>query len=223
MGYILGFGGCDYCQKCAPNAPCAAPAPVITSASTASGSTGSAFSYTITATNTPTSFLIIAGTFIPGTSLNTSTGVLSGTPPSGYAGTYVMTLQATNACGSGTMVLTVTITGTGGGGGGIDCDCVGISIEGTSTYDPGTCFDETQTLGSALTCDTLVELAWNVFEGTMAFEVRADGTTIYTGPTITASDSGSVLVTIPTGTTVIRFLATCGDEGGGPNATLECP
>jgi hypothetical protein len=82
--------------------------PVITSASTASGKVGSAFSYQITATNTPTSYGAVG---LPGgLSVNTATGVISGTP-TGAGGTSTVTLSATNSVGTGTATLTLTITG----------------------------------------------------------------------------------------------------------------
>jgi hypothetical protein len=80
--------------------------PVITSASSANGSLGSAFSYQITATNTPSGF---GATGLPaGLSVNTSTGVISGTP-TGTAGTSTVSLSATNSVGTGTATLTLTI------------------------------------------------------------------------------------------------------------------
>ena len=84
----------------------ALPAPVITSALTASGTVGTAFSYTITASNNPTSF---NATGLPaGLSVNTATGVISGTPTT--AGTSSVTLSATNAAGTGSATLALTIT-----------------------------------------------------------------------------------------------------------------
>ena len=81
--------------------------PVITSAGTASGTVGSAFSYQITATNTPTSY---GATGLPaGLSVNTATGVISGTP-TGAGGTSSVTLSATNSAGTGNATLTLTIT-----------------------------------------------------------------------------------------------------------------
>ena len=81
------------------------PAPVINSSLTASGTAGSSFSYTITATNTPTSF---NATGLPsGLSVNTSTGVISGTPS--VTGTSSISLSAANAGGTGTATLTLTI------------------------------------------------------------------------------------------------------------------
>ena len=80
--------------------------PVITSPLTASGTFGQQFSYQITATNNPTSF---NATGLPGgLSVNTSTGLISGTAR-GSGGTFKVTLSATNAAGTGSATLTLTI------------------------------------------------------------------------------------------------------------------
>ena len=80
-------------------------APVITSTTTASGDIGAAMSYQITATNSPTSF---NATGLPaGVTVNTTTGLISGTPTA--SGVFTVTLTATNAGGSGTATLTLTI------------------------------------------------------------------------------------------------------------------
>jgi fibronectin type 3 domain-containing protein len=87
----------------APAAP-----PVITSATTASGTLGSAFSYRITATNAPTSYEAMG---LPaGLSVNTGTGLISGTPTS--AGTSTVTLSASNNGGTGNATLTLTFVST---------------------------------------------------------------------------------------------------------------
>ena len=80
--------------------------PVVTSAGVAAGVTGSVFSYTITATNSPTSFGAIA---LPaGLTLDTVTGVISGVPiPSGV---FNATISATNGTGTGTKALSITVT-----------------------------------------------------------------------------------------------------------------
>ena len=79
--------------------------PVINSANTASGGLGVPFAYLITATNTPTSF---NATGLPaGLTVNTATGVISGTPTA--AGSSAITLTATNPAGSGTQALTFTV------------------------------------------------------------------------------------------------------------------
>jgi len=82
-----------------------ASTPEITSATTATGTVGTAFSYTITASGSPTSY---SASGLPSTlSINTTTGVISGTPTA--TGTYSVTIGATNSAGTGTATLTLTI------------------------------------------------------------------------------------------------------------------
>jgi subtilisin-like proprotein convertase family protein len=87
-------------------------APVVTSAATASGMVNVPFSYQITATSAPTSFSTAAA--LPaGLTLNTTTGLISGTPTT--AATSSINLRATN--GSGTSVnklLSLTVSATAG-------------------------------------------------------------------------------------------------------------
>jgi hypothetical protein len=87
-------------------------APVITSPTTASGTVGQSFSYQITANNNPTSF---GATGLPaGLSVNTSTGLISGTPSS--AGSSMVSLSASNGAGTGNGTVNITIVSGGGGG-----------------------------------------------------------------------------------------------------------
>lgn len=79
--------------------------PVIGGPTTAGGQTGAAFSYQITATNSPTSFN--ATGLPPGLTVNTSTGLISGTPTK--PGAYTVTISATNAGGTASTPLTITI------------------------------------------------------------------------------------------------------------------
>src|SRR6185436_6147890 len=80
-------------------------APVITSTLTAFGPVNTPFSYTITASNSPTSFN--AAGLPAGLSVNTSTGVISGTPTT--AGTSNVTISATNSGGTGIATLVLTV------------------------------------------------------------------------------------------------------------------
>ena len=90
-------------------------APVITSPTTASGTVGQSFSYQITASNNPTSF---GASGLPaGLTVNTSTGLISGTPSA--AGTSTVSLSASNSAGTGPETLTIIISSGGGGGGGV--------------------------------------------------------------------------------------------------------
>ena len=79
--------------------------PVITSPTSATGTVGTAFSYQITATNSPTSFG--AANLPAGLSVSSTTGLISGTPTA--AGTSMVTISATNAGGTGSATLTLTI------------------------------------------------------------------------------------------------------------------
>lgn len=82
-------------------------APVITSATSATGNVNKSFSYQIIATNSPTTY---SATGLPaGLSLNTNTGLISGTPAT--ATTTNVTIGAANAVGTGTATLTITIHG----------------------------------------------------------------------------------------------------------------
>jgi len=71
-------------------------APVVSTASPA-GTVGTAFSYSISATNTPTSYALASGTLPAGLTLNTTTGVITGTPTA--AGSSSVTVTATNTIG----------------------------------------------------------------------------------------------------------------------------
>jgi hypothetical protein len=84
------------------------PVPVVTGSSQ-SGVVGTPFSYTISATNTPTSYAVASGTLPAGLSLDTTTGIISGTPTT--AGTPSVTVTATNAGGTSTAAtISFTIT-----------------------------------------------------------------------------------------------------------------
>jgi Putative Ig domain len=85
-------------------------APSITSAATASGTHGKAFSFTFTSAGYPAANLTISAavkglSFAPGSN---GTATLSGTPTN--AGTYVLTLTAKNVAGTATQTFTLTVS-----------------------------------------------------------------------------------------------------------------
>ena len=80
-------------------------APVITSSGSANATLGVAFSYQITAANTPTSF---GASGLPaGLTVNNTSGLISGTPSA--AGTFNATVSATNSGGTGNAPLALTM------------------------------------------------------------------------------------------------------------------
>lgn len=83
-----------------------AAAPAVTSSGNADGTIGSAFTYTITANNSPTSFSV-TGTLPPGLALSTATGVISGVAT--QVGIFPVTIGATGTGGTFTETLTITI------------------------------------------------------------------------------------------------------------------
>lgn len=84
-----------------------AATPVVTSASP-TGTYNTVFSYSIVATNTPTSYAVALGTLPTGLSLNTTTGLISGTPT--QVGTFLVSVTATNVGGtSAAAIITITI------------------------------------------------------------------------------------------------------------------
>ncbi|RZJ33723.1 MAG: hypothetical protein EOO51_12590 [Flavobacterium sp.] len=81
--------------------------PIITSAATASGAIGVPFTYNTIATNSPTSYAFI-GQLPAGLTLNTTTGVISGTP-TGSANVKIVKIQAINGTGTAEKIVEVTI------------------------------------------------------------------------------------------------------------------
>jgi len=130
-------------------------APAITSAANTTFTTGTAGSFTITATGYPAPIFSRTGTLPTGVTFSTATGVLSGTPAAGTAGTYTLNITASNGVGTNanqTFILTVdqvpaitsankaTFTvGTAG------------SFTVTATGSPAPTFSETGALPSGMT------------------------------------------------------------------------
>jgi carbohydrate binding protein with CBM6 domain/pectate lyase-like protein/putative Ig domain-containing protein len=101
--------------------------PVISSATTASGTIGNNFTYTITASSGyPTSYHAIG---LPaGLSIDTTTGIISGVPSA--TGTTNVTISATNSIGAGTQNLALTFT----------ASTTESPYSGTTAYIPGQIF-----------------------------------------------------------------------------------
>jgi hypothetical protein len=91
------------CDDCAP--PCVAPT-ISGGGVTHNGTVGVAFSESFSATGDPTITYGATG-LPPGLSIDSATGVISGTPTT--AGTYSVSISASNGCGTDTDSLTIEI------------------------------------------------------------------------------------------------------------------
>jgi hypothetical protein len=84
--------------------------PVITSDNSTHARVGRSFSFQVTATGYPAPTFAESGNLPTGVTFNAATGVLSGTPAAGTAGTYTFTIKATNAAGSTTQTFSLTVS-----------------------------------------------------------------------------------------------------------------
>jgi len=178
------------------------PPPAITSPLTASGNVGTAFTYTITGSNSPTSF---QATGLPSAlTVNPTTGVVTGIPAA--AGTSTVLLSATNVSGSGTATLTLTIN-----------PALPTNTAPTIT----TIANQTVAVGTTTTTTTIGPLAFTVGDGeTAAGSLTVSGTssnlTLLPAANLSLGGTGSArTVTITpatgqTGTTTVTLTVSDG-------------
>jgi putative Ig domain-containing protein len=165
--------------------------PVISSAAIASDTVSQAFSYTIAASATPTAYAL-TGNIPAGISINTTTGVISGTPTT--VGVYIDTLKATNTYGTGTKVLTITILP-------VNNKPV-ISSLGTATDSVGGVFSYTIIASHTptsyrLTGNVPAGISINTSTGVISGTITATaGTYIDTLKALNATDTGTKVFTI---------------------------
>ncbi|MDD5262925.1 MAG: family 16 glycosylhydrolase [Methylacidiphilales bacterium] len=149
-------------------------APVITSALTAGGTVGSAFNYQITTNNGATGY---NATGLPsGLSVNTLSGLISGTPSA--AGTSNVALSASSNIGTGTATLVLTVNPSGGGGASIGIQFVGGQTALNATDSAG--------------LSTVAQTHWNALAGASFGNVAlTDNSGSATSTKLTGSANGT--------------------------------
>jgi hypothetical protein len=85
-------------------------APTITSAATANATVGTPFSFQVTTTGFPAPTVTKAGTLPAGVTFSGATDSFSGTPHAGTAGSYPITITATNSSGTVTQNFTLIVS-----------------------------------------------------------------------------------------------------------------
>jgi hypothetical protein len=158
-----------------------AAAPVVTS-TTIPGTVGSVLSASISATNAPTGYA--SGTLPSGLTLNTSSGVISGTPAA--AGNASVTVTATNAGGNGTGTITFNIAKASQSIGGVATTMTKIS--GSAAYSLNATSSANLTLSYLSSNTSVATVAANgtvtiVGQGTTTLTVSQTGNTNYNAAT----------------------------------------
>ena len=170
-----------------------ASAPVISSSLAQSGTVGTVFSYQITASGIPTSY---GATVLPGgLILNTGNGAITGTPTT--AGTFNVSISATNSSETGTATLVITVSPSGGGG-------------GSSGLIAGWDFQTTTTGGTIITASPNSPLSYAANFGTG---------TIY----LDGSNGSSTWTSLVTNPEVTSFTGTAVNAGTGFSTTITSP
>jgi hypothetical protein len=202
--------------------------PVFTAASPPPATIGTAYSYTFTASGSPSpTFSVTSGTLPAGLTLNTTTGVLSGTPTG--SGTFRVT--ATNTVGTAvTSSLTITATAPATlpvfTAASPPAATIGTAYSYTFTASgsPPPTFSVTSgTLPAGLTLNATTGVLSGTPTGSGTFRVTATntaGTAVTSSITITAT-APATLVPVPTGGAVATTPGGAGYWSLAPGGTLS--
>lgn len=199
--YILGLGG-NCCTSCAADDPCKKK-PIITACGSGTAYIGVAGTWAGYSSGSHLTGATWSMSAFTGLSINSSTGFVSGTVPTGPAGSYTFTVTATNACGSDSCTFNLTLSNP-------PCTFSGSSyaLNGTNNATYG--------VSGQFAYDQVVNINIGIYTGTPRsgqFVVKANGSTIYDSGCIT-STSLSTTVTVPAGTTSLELISTSPCDGG---------
>ncbi len=170
------------------------PAVSITTSALSDGTVNLAYSQTLAGSGgkTPYTWGILSGTLPAGLSLNTATGVISGTPPT--AGTSNFTVQVTDANGAtASRALAITIFG-------------GVSVTTATLAEGNVGSVYSQTLAAA---GGKTPYSWSITLGTLPAGLILTGSTgaISGTPTAAGTSNFTVQVTDDNGATATRALS----------------
>jgi len=180
----------------------AAVAPLITSANGTTFAAGSAGSFTVTTTGSPTAALSVTSTpALPAgvtfTDKGNGTGTLAGTPPAGSQGVYTLTVTASSSAGTATQTFALTVN-----------SGLAITSASTATATSGKAFSFTVTT-TGTPVPTLTHAG--TLPSGITFTAGTNGTATIAG-TPAASATGPYPITITaknsTGTTSQAFTLT---------------
>jgi C1A family cysteine protease len=180
--------------------------PVITSAATASVNAGSAFSYRITASNSPTSF---GADGLPAElTVNSTSGVISGTLT--LARQYAVTLRAINASGTGYKNLLLTVLGDSSFGPANDGFANRAALSGTNVSVTGGNVNATAQTGEPNHAGyTASKSVWWTWTAPVSGVVTLD----------TIGSSFDTVLAVYTGSAVTNLTGVASDDDGGGNRT----
>ncbi|MCL1865867.1 MAG: CotH kinase family protein [Oscillospiraceae bacterium] len=193
---------CDWCGE--------KSAPVIGDVAMPSAGTGIPFSVTLTASGDGLTWSIDSGNLPAGLSINSSTGVISGTPTAD--GAFTFTAKATNADGSGTKQFTINVTkvdvttseqtpplNTG------TTTTTTVTNEPATTQSEGGSTDESTTTTTTTTATTVSDGDPTTTDTTVSAPTTTDTTTTGTDTTTTGTNTTT---TVSTETTTTASTAT---------------
>jgi endo-1,4-beta-xylanase len=187
----------------------------VTSPGNQSGTVGTAASTQIQASDSGGAALTYSATGLPaGLSINSSTGVISGTPTA--AGTSTVTVTATDSTGaSGTTTFTWAVASSGGGGGGSSGSC-SVAYTTTGQWTGG--FTAQVVIGNAGSSATNGWTLKFTFPGDQQITSDFNGTASQSGEAATLTNASYNGTIAPGSSTTVGFQGTWTNSDAVPSS-----